>query len=105
MSDRYLYKAKRTDNGEWVEGYYFCMLHTDGRHAHHFIIPLGAALSKGRAINKIQVEVDPSTLCQCTGKMDVEKKPIFEHDVVSFLDMYSTESGYAEMCCVDEVAM
>lgn len=22
MSNRYLYKAKRTDNGEWVEGYY-----------------------------------------------------------------------------------
>ena len=22
MNDRYLYRAKRTDNGEWVEGYY-----------------------------------------------------------------------------------
>lgn len=22
MNDRYLFKAKRTDNGEWVQGYY-----------------------------------------------------------------------------------
>lgn len=39
MQDRYLFKAKRKDNGEWVEGFYFCMTHTDGRHTHHFIIP------------------------------------------------------------------
>ena len=23
MNDRYLYRAKRTDNGEWVEGFLF----------------------------------------------------------------------------------
>ncbi len=28
--DRHIYKAKRTDNGEWVEGFYFCMVHDDG---------------------------------------------------------------------------
>lgn len=70
MSDRHLYKAKRKDNGEWVEGYYFCMGHNDGRHVHHFIIPLNADLSKGRAIDDIQVEVDPSTICQCAGVKD-----------------------------------
>lgn len=24
MNDRYLFRAKRTDNGEWVEGFYVC---------------------------------------------------------------------------------
>lgn len=86
MSDRYLYKAKRTDNGEWVEGYYFCMVHTDGRHAHHFIIPLGAELSLGTPIEKIQVEVDPSTICQCTGLKDKNEELIWENDIVQYCD-------------------
>lgn len=104
MNDRYLYRAKRTDNGEWVKGFYFCMEHTDKRHAHHFIIPLGVSLEKGTPIEKIQVEVDPSTICQCTGKHDIpENKMIYEHDFVSFLDTYSTENGYAEQYCIGEV--
>lgn len=82
MSDRHLCRAKRKDNGEWETGYYFCMVHNDGRHVHHFIIPLGADLSKGRAIDDIQVEVDPSTLCQCTGY-----KGIWENDIVKRTDL------------------
>ena len=95
MSDRHLYKAKRKDNGErngeWVEGYYFCMGHNDGRHVHHFIIPLGADLSKGRAIDDIQVEVDPSTLCQCTGLRDKNNKLIWENDMVKRIDLHDAK--------------
>ena len=82
MENRYLYRGKRLDNGEWVEGFYFCMTHPDGRHTHHFIIPLGVDLSLGTPIEKIQVEVDPSTICQCTGMPDKNKKLVFEHDIV-----------------------
>ena len=50
------------------------------------------------------VDVDPSTICKCTGKHDIpENKMIYEHDFVSFLDTYSTENGYAEQYCVGEV--
>ena len=82
MNDRYLYRAKRTDNREWVEGFYFCMEHDDGRHIHHFIIPLGTDLSLGTPIDKIQVEVDPSTICQCTAVPDRDNTIMFENDVV-----------------------
>lgn len=59
-------RAKRKDNKEWVEGYYFCMVHDDKLHEHHFIIPIGADLSKGTPIEQIQVEIDIETLCDDT---------------------------------------
>lgn len=52
MENRHLCRGKRTDNGEWVEGFYFCMTHPNGRHTHHFIIPLGTDLSLGTPIEK-----------------------------------------------------
>ena len=56
-------KARRKDNDEWVEGFYFCLHHNDGRtHLHHLIIPLEADLSKGTPIDKIQVEVVPESI-------------------------------------------
>lgn len=82
MENRYLYRAKRIDNGEWVEGFYFCMTHPDGRHTHHFIIPLGTDLNLGTPIEKIQVEVDQSTICRCTGFEDVRGQIIWENDIV-----------------------
>lgn len=82
MQERYLCRAKRIDNEEWVEGFYFCMTHPDGRHTHHFIIPLGTDLSYGTPIEKIQVEVDPSTICWCTGLKDKNGKLIWENDVI-----------------------
>lgn len=90
MQERYLCRGKRIDTGEWVKGFYFCMTHPDGRHMHHFIIPLGADLSLGTTIEKIQVEIDPSTICWCTGLEDKNGELIFENDVVNCL---------AEDCC------
>ena len=81
MENRYLCCAKRIDNEQWVEVFYFCMTHPDGRHTHHFIIPLGADLSLGTPIEKIQVEVEPSTICKCTGGKDKNSKLIYENDI------------------------
>ena len=77
-----IFRAKRIDNGEWVQGFYFCMVHDDGRHVHHFIMPLGADLNLGTPIEKIQVEVDVKTICQYTCLTDKNGNKIWENDEV-----------------------
>ena len=97
MNDRYLYRAKRKNWRElpkemwWVEGYLY------GIWERRYIL--------WGMTNDVpnMVEVDPSTICQCTGKTDIEKNLIFEHDAVSFLDATSTECGYSEHWQVGEV--
>lgn len=70
MQERYLFKAKRTDNGEWIQGYLY------GIWKRRYIL--------WGMTNDIpyMVEVDPSTICQCTGMPDKNKKLVFEHDIV-----------------------
>ena len=85
------FKAKRIDNGEWVEGYLFRM----SEHHPPFIM-LSDRYGESH-------EVDPSTICQCTGLKDKNGKLIWENDVVGFWDTYSTENGQAEMDCIGKV--
>lgn len=78
MEDRYLYKAKRTDNGEWVEGYLGRPHYTDtekGVESNWFY----ARDERGWYAECI---VDTSTICQCTGLKDKTGKLIWENDVV-----------------------
>ena len=77
MNDRYLYRAKRTDNGEWVEG---CLLVLDDE-----TYRIATSCLQGDAEQLLEVcayEVDPSTICQCTGLMDKNGNLIWENDVV-----------------------
>lgn len=90
MEDRYLYKAKRTDNREWVQGYLF----DDGfENARVFIGGLviekytGAACDDWTISGSCFCEVDKSTICQCTGLKDKNGKLIWENDIVK--DLFS----------------
>lgn len=70
MQERYLFKAKRTDNGKWIQGYLY------GIWERRYIL--------WGMTNDIpnMVKVYPSTICQCTAMPDKNKKLVFEHDIV-----------------------
>jgi hypothetical protein len=76
MEDRYLFKAKRVDNGEWVQGYLF------GIWEKRYIL--------WGMTNDIpdMIEVDPSTICQCTGLKDKNSRLICENDIVKDTVIY-----------------
>lgn len=75
--ERYLFKAKRLDNGEWVQG---ALL--DGEN--HCIIGQEIKFSPYQT-NECKIvgyEVDRNTICQCTGLRDKNSKLIWENDIV-----------------------
>lgn len=85
MNDRYLYRAKRKNWRElpkekWlVEGYLY------GIWERRYIL--------WGMTNDVpnMVEVDPSTICQCTGLKDKNGKLIWENDIV---EMYDRNTDY-----------
>lgn len=82
MEDKYLSKAKRLDNGEWVQGYYVKGLDvfTNCEEAHIIFEPNTMFYSSGETDG--WYKVDPSTICQCAGLKDKNGKLIWENDIV-----------------------
>lgn len=73
MNREILFKAKRKDNGEWVEGGYFSEPYTDKK----YIIRWN---SFGLGFNEF-IEVAPDTICQYTGLADKNGQKIWENDI------------------------
>ena len=80
MEDRYLYKAKRKDNGEWEQGYYVKGLDMYDKEVHLIFEPTTMFYSSGETDG--WYEVDPSTICRGTGLKDKNDKLIWENDIV-----------------------
>ena len=76
MQDRYLYRAKRKDDGEWVFGGLSYCEKTNA----YFITNMGKDHISYIGFHQ---EVDSNTICQCTGLKDKNGKLIWENDIVN----------------------
>ena len=78
--NRYLFKAKRRDDGQWIKG---TVLFHD--------VDAATIFNQHPADGSLQgFEVDTSTICQCTGLKDKKGNLILENDIVNCTD---------EECC------
>ena len=93
MENRYLYRAKRVDTGEWVEGSLVTgVFFRLGQEIPFMFCPNLADYDCFEDFSEENgiFEVEPSTICQCTGLKDKNGKLIWENDIVNCL---------TEECC------
>ena len=73
MKDRYLFKAKRISDKEWIAGYLYRLSENNP--------PFIMLRKYGESY-----EVDEHTICQCTGLKDKNGNLIWENDFVKCVD-------------------
>lgn len=77
MQERYLFKAKRLDNGEWVQGF-ICKKKYKSNKFYISCFP-------NKDDNKQFFAIDPDTICQSTGIKVNNGNLIWENDILKIL--------------------
>ena len=89
-----LFRAKRKDNGKWVEGYPVPTCVNTYKQGYEMIEVNGINYDEldYYSPSYISYEIDPTTLSQFTGMYDKNEKRIFENDIV--------KTQYGRLCIV-----
>jgi hypothetical protein len=82
------FKAKRLDNGKWVEGYFYAEC------GNTYIIE--NRQEESMLNRNITYEVDPSTVCQSCELADGKGNELYEHDVIKNYPFIPSEIVWSE---------
>lgn len=88
MENRWFFKAKRKDDGEWVFGGLSYCEKTNS----YFITNMGKDHISYIGFHQ---EVDSNTICQCTGLKDKNGRVIWENDIIKH---YNDETHSESYC-------
>lgn len=102
MNKEMLFKAKQIDNGKWVKGYLM-----DSNYINIPYEEMGGRFDE-------PIEIEPETICRCTGKEDISGRKIYQGDIIESrlpngqvlaLNMVIKYGTYKAYCPTDEEYM